>query len=105
MFFIRLQKPYREIQPSNMHGIVTRAMKAAGIVIQPGKRHGPHALRASIATEMLKQNVPLPVISEVLSHDSTDTTRIYMKVDVGRLKMLSLDVPLLGNVWMGGAPI
>lgn len=103
--FVRLQKPYREIQPSNLHGIVTRAMKAAGIVIQTGKRHGPHALRASIATEMLKQNVPLPVISEALSHDNTDTTRIYMKVDIGHLKMLSLDVPPLGNVWMGGAPI
>jgi integrase/recombinase XerD len=103
--FIRLQKPYREIQPSNLHGIVTRAMRSAGIVIQPGKRHGPHALRASIATEMLKQNVPLPVISEALSHNSTDTTKIYMKVDVGHLKILSLNVPPLGNVWMGGAPI
>ena len=103
--FIRLQKPYREIQPSNLHWIVTCAMNAAGIKIQPGKRHGPHALRASLATEMLKQNIPLPVISEALSHDNTDTTRIYLKVDVAHLRMLSLDVPPLGNIWMGGAPI
>lgn len=103
--FIRLQKPYREIQPTNLHGIVTCAMNAAGIKIQPGKRHGPHALRASLATEMLKQNIPLPVISEALSHNNTDTTKNYLKVDIGHLRMLSLAVPPLGNIWMGGAPI
>ncbi|NLV82994.1 MAG: tyrosine-type recombinase/integrase [Spirochaetales bacterium] len=103
--FIRFQKPYKEIQPSNIHEIVTRAMRAAGVVIQPGKRHGPHALRASIATEMLKNNVPLPVISESLSHSNTDTTRIYLKVDIWHLKRLTLDVPPLKDVWMGGAPV
>ncbi len=103
--FIRFQKPYQELQPSSLHTIVTRAMRKAGIKIPPGKRHGPHALRASLASEMLSQNVPLPVISETLAHTCTDSTRIYLKIDINHLREFSLDVPLLGNVWMGGAPV
>ena len=103
--FIRLQKPYKELQPSVLHKVVTTAMRNAGIVIEPGKRHGPHALRASLASEMLANNTPLPVISETLSHANTDTTRIYLKIDITHLRELSLGVPPLGNIWMGGAPI
>jgi len=103
--FIRFQKPYRELRPTVLHAVVTKAMRYAGIIIQPGKRHGPHALRASLASEMLSHNVPLHVISEALSHDSPDTTRIYLKIDVTHLRAMSLEVPHLGNVWMGGAPV
>jgi integrase len=103
--FIRLEKPYRELLPPSLHSIVTQAMRNAGIKIQPGKHHGPHALRASLASEMLSQNTPLPVISETLAHTCTDTTRIYLKIDINHLRALSLDVPPLGNIWMGGAPV
>jgi site-specific recombinase XerD len=103
--FIRLQKPYRKLQPASLHPIVTRAMRNAGIKIPPGKRHGTHALRASLASEMLSRNVPLPVISETLTHTCTDTTRIYLKIDISHLRKFALDVPPLGNVWMGGAPV
>ena len=103
--FIRFQTPYREPRPSILHAIVSKAMRNAGIVIQPGKRHGPHALRASLASEMLARNTPLPVISETLSHACTDTTRIYLKIDIVNLRLLSLEVPGFGNVWMGGAPV
>jgi site-specific recombinase XerD len=103
--FIRFQKPYRELRPTALHAVVTKAMRDAGIIIQPGKRHGPHALRASLASEMLSHNIPLYVISEALSHDSLDTTRIYLKIDVAHLRDMALDVPHLGNIWMGGAPV
>jgi integrase len=103
--FIRFQKPYRELRSSILHAIVTKAMRNSGIIIQPGKRHGPHALRASLASEMLAHNTPLPVISETLSHANSDTTRIYLKIDIVHLRPLSLDVPSLGNVWMGGVPV
>ena len=103
--FLRYQKPYQELQPGVMHHMVTTAMRDAGVVIPYGRRHGPHALRASLATSMLRNNTPLPIISETLSHSSTDTTRIYLKVDFENLRRLALDVPLLKNVWVGGVPL
>ncbi len=100
--FIRLQKPFRQISPPLVHTIVTKAFHDAGIVIPAGKRHGPHALRASLASEMLRSNTSLPIISETLSHSCTDTTKVYLKVDFEHLRLLSLNVPQLGGVWMGG---
>lgn len=103
--FLRIQKPFRQLRPSTMHKMVTRSMRDAGVKIPCGRRHGPHALRASLASNMLRNNVPLPVISETLSHSSTDTTRIYLKVDFDHLRQLSMDVPPLDGVWMGGMPV
>jgi site-specific recombinase XerC len=97
-----MQIPFVKMKPSVLHGIVSTALRNASIPIQPGKRHGPHALRASLASAMLENNTPLPVISEALSHKSSDTTRIYLKIDLHHLRQYSLEVPPLSNIWMGG---
>jgi len=100
--FLGMQTPHNKLKPASLHTIVTKAFRNAGIIVNPGRRHGPHALRASLATAMLKENVPLPVISQTLSHSTTDTTRIYLKVDIPSLRRLALEVPGLEGVWMGG---
>lgn len=102
--FLRLQKPYGELLPSALHRIVSQSLRCAGIPLLPGRRQGPHSLRASLASAMLNQNTPLPVISEALTHSNTDTTRVYLKIDISHLRDYALDVPPLKNVWMGGAP-
>lgn len=83
--------------------MVTKAFRDANVVVASGKRHGPHALRASLATAMLENEVP--VISETLSHFNTDTTKIYLKIDMHHLRKLALEVPDLTGVWMGGVRI
>lgn len=103
--FLRMQVPYVNLNPAAMHSIVTKAFHDAGIVVNSGRRHGPHALRASLATAMLEKEIPLPVISETLSHSNTDTTKIYLKVDIPHLRRIALDVPPLAGVWMGGVRI
>lgn len=103
--FLRMQAPYVKLNPAAMHSIVTKAFRDSGIIANPGRRHGPHALRASLATEMLEKDVPLAVISETLSHSSTDTTKIYLKVDMSHLRRIALDVPPLEGVWLGGVRI
>ena len=72
-------------------------MKRAKIHIPQGKKHGPHALRHSLSSLMLENRVPLPVISEILSHTSTETTKVYLKIDVSHLRECALDVPEIGN--------
>lgn len=103
--FLRMQAPHTKLNPAAMHSIVTKAFRDADIVVNPGRRHGPHALRASLATFMLENETPLPVISEALSHSTTDTTKIYLKVDMHHLRPLALDVPDLTGVWMGGVRV
>lgn len=100
--FLRMQIPFVELKPSVLHGIVSVGLRNANIPLLPGKRHGPHALRASLASAMLDNNTPLPTISEALTHTNSNTTRIYLKINLQHLREYSLEVPSLGNVWMGG---
>ena len=66
------------------------------------RKCGPHALRHSLATRMLKQGQSLPVISEVLGHGDTQVTTIYTSIDFDSLKQCALNVlPIKSSVYKG----
>ena len=98
---LRHTKPHTALRPAWIHHIITAALNSAGIALG-GRRHGPHALRASLATGMMASGVPLPTISATLSHATEDTTRAYLRVDVERLRSCALEVPPLVNTWWRG---
>lgn len=83
------------LKAPTIHSIVSRYMKEAKITGWKEKKHGAHSLRHSLATNLLKKNVSLPVISTVLGHQQTETTKIYMKVDADSLKSCALRMPQL----------
>ncbi len=91
--FLRLIPPIGKLEAPTLHSIVTHHMRKAGIKIQDGKRHGPHALRHSLASAMLEENTPLPVISEILGHTNTSSTSVYLKIDIHQLRNCSLTPP------------
>jgi site-specific recombinase XerD len=74
--------------------IVSSAFKRAGVNIS-NKKHGAHALRHSLAARMLEGKTTLPVISEVLGHEKTDSTMYYLRIDISSLSACMLDVPLI----------
>lgn len=49
------------------------------------KKVGIHSMRHSLASELLKENIPLPIISSILGHSSTSVTTMYLKIDKTRL--------------------
>ena len=71
--------------------IISRCVERAGFD-DHGRHRGPHALRHSLATNLLNENVPLSAISNILGHSNTRTTEIYIGVDEKNLKELSLEV-------------
>lgn len=69
-----------------------------GVIIESGvdinlRHHGPHSLRHSLASAMLREETSLPVISESLGHRHTDTTMVYLKIDITSLMKCALPVP------------
>jgi site-specific recombinase XerD len=50
-----------------------------------------HSLRNTLARNLLEANTRLEVISEVLGHKNTNTTSIYLKIDVTGLRKCALD--------------
>lgn len=84
--------PYDKVSSSCIYGMVNRYMQAAKIPAPPHKKRGPHSLRHSLASSLLEADTPLPVISEILGHVDTDTTTIYLTIDIQRLRECALDV-------------
>jgi integrase/recombinase XerD len=54
------------------------------------KRRGMHSLRHTMASMLLEKDTPLPVISDILGHIDTNSTAVYLKVDIKKLKECAL---------------
>jgi site-specific recombinase XerD len=88
-------KKGKKLAEATIHSIVAKYMKNANISNWEGKKHGPHSLRHSLATNLLKKNVSIPVISTVLGHQTTESTKAYISVDIYQLKKCTLPMPCL----------
>ncbi len=91
--FLHINNADRRLQEPTLHSIVYFYLKRAGIANVEQKKHGPHALRHSLAGILLQKKTPLPVISEVLGHRSTETTKTYLRIDLEHLRLCALEVP------------
>jgi site-specific recombinase XerD len=79
--------------------MVSGALKKAGLYHKKGM--AAHVLRHSLATHLLQKGATMQQISEVLRHQSLDSTQIYAKVDFKRLKSIAPPWPKAWNP--GGA--
>ena len=75
----------------------------AQVELPAGQACGMHSLRGALAVAMIGNGAPMPVISEVLGHASSDTTQAYyLRFDVERLRCCALDVEdVLGQAGAG----
>lgn len=55
------------------------------------KRRGMHSFRHTMASMLLENDTPLSTISDILGHVDTNSTAVYLKVDIKKLKECSLD--------------
>lgn len=88
--FLSTRPPFSPLTGSAITSLVTRAFAKTGV---PSPHRGSHALRHAWATRMLEEGRPLKIIADLLGHRSLETTRIYTKVDLGRLRTVPLPWP------------
>jgi integrase/recombinase XerD len=81
--FLRLHAPHRPFAPGGLYGVVAERMKRLKI---ESPRRGPHSLRHACATHLLAQGLTLTEVGGHLGHSSADSTRVYAKVDITRLR-------------------
>lgn len=90
--FVRLHAPFEAFgENANLHNIITKYTRLAGITVPHGKRHGLHSLRHSLASTLLEQGASLAVISEILGHVDSKSTSVYLHTDLNGLKACALD--------------
>jgi site-specific recombinase XerD len=89
--FLRCRAPFRGFQgPVAIASLVRHNLARAGI---QAPTWGAHQFRHGLATDMLRHGASLTEIGEVLGHRSSETTRIYTKVDLNALRPLALPWP------------
>ena len=90
--FLCARSPFNSIHTSVITQIVRNTFAKTGINTK-NRKHGPHALRHSLAGRLLERRTILPVISEVLGHENTESTRFYLRIDLTSLRQCVLEVP------------
>jgi site-specific recombinase XerD len=92
--FVKIEGAYKGMPygTSALYYSLNKYMKKAGIEIT-GKRHGTHSIRHSLAANLFKAETPLPVISSILGHNSSEITTRYLWMDTEQLRKLALEVP------------
>ena len=91
--FIKHRHPFGAFGGSS--SVATRLSRyaaRAGIGFPPGDTCGMHSLRGALAVAMIGSGTPIPVVSAVLGHASSDTTQAYyLRFDTERLRCCALD--------------
>ena len=90
--FTRLRAPRGRLTAGSVGAVVRRACDRAGY-----PRIGPHRLRHTAGTELLRAGANLTEVGRVLRHRRLHTTAIYAKVDLAALSGLA-------QPWPGGRP-
>ena len=94
-----------KMSANNVNSVVAKYMNRANIKDWKSKKYGPHALRHSAATNMLAREVPIQVVSQILGHQSVETTKNYIRVSVPQLADCALSPPACCSSffhWKGG---
>lgn len=92
--FLTASAPYRPVNRMIINGAVSRTIIASSVDIK-GRKFGPHAMRHTLASQLLHNGTSLPVISETLGHSNTQVTMNYLRIDIKSLMQCALDVPLI----------
>lgn len=92
--FISTRPPYKGVSRDTVWLGLQKAIQQSGVNIQH-RRHGIHAFRHSLASQLLSKETPLPIISSTLGHMSTTTTSNYLRVDLAKLRSILLSPSLV----------
>lgn len=91
LVFITHKPPFQKFSDNNhLYGMFNKYLLKSGIEVTPEKNHGMHSLRHTLANELLRKEIPLPVISEILGHKSLESTMQYLRADTEQLRYCTL---------------
>lgn len=89
--FVKHMAPFGPFSEDNhLNQLIKGYMEQAHIPTLKKKR-GMHSLRHTMASMLLEKDTPLSTISDILGHVDTDSTTVYLKVDIKKLKECALE--------------
>jgi integrase len=89
--FLRHRRPYGQLSPSAITERVRSRMVRRGL-----PPLGPHSLRHTFASRMLRAGRSVKAIADLLGHRSLASVDVYAKVDSARLLEVAVEWPEVG---------
>ena len=97
--FLKSSAPYQPLMShSGIRKVLFDVVNDSDIEAN-GRIYGTRITRHSAASRMLRNGVPLPVISEMLGHGSRDSVMIYITTDEVKLAECTLPLPKGGSCY------
>lgn len=90
--FLSETHPFSPLAARSIANIVAKTCRLAGIRQEPGDRKGTHIFRHNLASSMLENGVPQPVITQTLGHTAPDSLEPYLRADFVHLKECALSI-------------
>lgn len=94
--FIMHRQPYTSLSVYGVCSKINSLIQESGVDTE-GKHHGLHSLRHSLASALLSKSTPIGTISEILGHQSNQSTMCYLSIDLESLKECALEVPVVSD--------
>lgn len=89
--FVRHLAPFEPFsEGDHLNQLIQGYMRQAHLPTLKKKR-GMHSLRHTMASMLLEKDTPLAIISDILGHVDVDSTAVYLKVDIKKLKECPLN--------------
>lgn len=87
--FVRHSSPFGKVK--NFWYVMQKYLRDAHVPVCTEKPHGFHTFRFTLATRLLDEEIPIETISAILGHSSSDTTKIYLRADINKLRQCALN--------------
>lgn len=95
--FLTKPRPVASVlSTQGIYAVVSGSIAQSGIDAS-SRRHGAHALRSSLASQLLAEGKSYPEIQQVLGLTSPDVARHYIRVETERLRECAIEVPSFSN--------
>ena len=79
--FVSLKAPFNRLQKEGIEVSVRKIGKLANV-----ENVHPHRFRRTLATDLVKKNVPIQDVAEILGHSDLRTTQVYVSLDYATIK-------------------
>ena len=89
--FLRVRQPVRPLSTAGIQNAFAHWLRRTLPAIKGSV--GPHCLRHSLATHLLRRNASVKLIGELLGHRSLASTQVYLQLHEEDLRAAALDLP------------
>lgn len=90
--FLRLRRPYDRLNSRTPAANIMNLYQSEDFVHQAGDGKGFHSFRRTMGTRLIKADIPLTTVSQILGHTNPDSTKRYLFLHDEKLLTCCMDL-------------